>query len=144
VDSVLYWHSPNVWSLLVQVLAAFRKSHPNASEPSVSKATELQKLCKLAKEAFQDDTSSDVQSITVNAYSGDITLDEVISREAYDLALKGLVERCMNTVEEAIKVTELATKPGSDTRQDCPQFSRSKVDKVRVRGALETKTLNHS
>jgi molecular chaperone DnaK (HSP70) len=119
-----------------QVLDAFHKSHPKASEPSAAKATELQKCCKLAKEAFQDDTTSDVQGINVNAYcssdEGDITLDEVILREAYDTALNGLMEGCMQTVQDAIKVPESATKPGSEARQDCPQFERGKVDKVRL------------
>lgn len=121
-----------------QVDDSFKRDHPTASEPSAAKAAELQRACKAAKETFQEDPDLHVQTITVASYccsstGEDVILDVNISREAYDEALSGLMEACLQTVDEAIKVTEKATAAGSDVRSECPPFDRSKLDKVSQR-----------
>ncbi|GAQ90583.1 HSPA1_8 [Klebsormidium nitens] len=121
------------------VLDSFKRDHPSALEPSAAKAAELQRACKVAKETFQEDPDLQVQTITVASFcrsptGEDVTLDVNVSREAYDEALSGLLEACMRTVDEAIKITGEATMAGSDVRSECPPFDRSKLDKGRQFG----------
>lgn len=115
------------------------KEHPDAGPSSVAKVGELQRACKLAKEQFQDDPDTSVQNIVVNAYAksksksaadSDITLNEVVSREAYDDALSELADRCKATLEEAIKKTKEATVGSDGKNGDPPTFDMSNVDKV--------------